>query len=156
MRFILIAKAEAGGHKINSNMIRTWSRRDWLKGVVGIGTGAAFSGCRSLLQPNSDRAELVRRENEQPGTRDWLLARPRIDSESRYRCPWIEGYCSHRSIRAGENLSLFVSTNPESEFTIEIYRMGYYGGDGGRLMSKLGPFRGQVPPEPAVGRNRLR
>src|SRR5437879_13863751 len=50
----------------------------------------------------------------------------------------------------------FVSRNPETELRIKIYRMGYYGGNGGRLMSKLGPFRGQVQPEPVVGRNRLR
>ena len=142
----------------------TLSRRDWLKGLVGLGTGAALSGCsaarrRSLLDvslPHPTSSDLIRRENRQPGTRDWLLSQPRVDPQSKYRCPWIEGYCSHSSIRAGEKLSVFVSTNPESEFTIEIYRMGFYGGAGGRLVSILGPFRGRRQPEPAIGPNRLR
>jgi hypothetical protein len=51
---------------------------------------------------------------------------------------------------------LCVNSNPVSDFSIEIYRMGYYGGAGGRLVSKLGPFRGQLQDDPAIGRNRLR
>ena len=35
------------------------------------------------------------------------------------------------SVRAGETLSLHVSTNPESKFAVDVYRMGYYGGAGG-------------------------
>jgi hypothetical protein len=39
--------------------------------------------------------DLVRRENARPGTREWVLTRPRVDPESRFRCPWIEGWWSH-------------------------------------------------------------
>jgi len=140
------------------------SRRRWLKRLAGLGAGAALSGC-SQYRPHSNGAahqlarrkpDLVRRENQRTGTHEWLLTNTRIDPATKYRCPWIEGYCSRASIRAGEPLSLFVSTNPISEFTIEIYRMGFYGGAGARLVSKLGPFQGRLQPEPAIGRNRIR
>jgi hypothetical protein len=99
---------------------------------------------------------LIRRENQRPGTRDWLLSKTRIDPKTKYRSHWIEGYCSRTSVRAGDSLKLFVSTNPASEFTVDFYRMGFYGGDGGREVLKLGPFKGDVQPDPPVGKNRLR
>jgi hypothetical protein len=99
---------------------------------------------------------LVFRENQRPGTREWTLRQTRIDPLSRYRSPWIEGYCSHRSVRAGDSVTFHVSTNPASRFTLDIYRTGYYGGDGGRLIKQLGEFDGLVQPEPPVGPKRLR
>jgi hypothetical protein len=95
-------------------------------------------------------------ENDRPGARDWMLANTRIDPKSRYRSPAIEGYCSHRSIAPGETLTIHVSTNPPSPFTIDIYRTGYYGGDGGRLVAQLGKFPGRVQPDPPIGPKRLR
>jgi len=129
------------------------SRRTALKGAVGIGAMAALSGCVSTERAPSD---LIRRENAKPGTRDWMLAKTRIDPATKYRCPWIEGYCSHTSIRAGERIEFFVSTNPVSSFTIDIFRMGYYGGAGGRHVQSLGPFQGSVQADPPVGEKRVR
>jgi hypothetical protein len=100
--------------------------------------------------------DLIRHENEKPGTTSWLLENTRVDPPTKYRCPWIEGYVSHTSIRAGEKLSIFVSTNPPSPFVIDIYRLGYYGGKGGRHLLQLGPFQGKVQPDPEVGVERLR
>src|SRR3954467_8512650 len=99
---------------------------------------------------------IVRKENERPGTRDWLLRKTRVDPATKYRCPWIEGYCSRTSVRAGEEISFHVSTNPMSIFRIELYRMGYYGGAGGRKVMELGPFVGTTQPDPPMGPNRLR
>ena len=39
---------------------------------------------------------------------------------------------------------------------IDVYRLGYYQGHGGRLMKQLGPFPGKVQPDPPVGPMRLR
>lgn len=104
----------------------------------------------------SRRPEAVRAENDKPGTRDWLLTKTAVDPKTRYRCPTIEGYCSHTSIRAGEELRLMVSTNPPAPFTIDLYRLGYYGGTGGRRVATLGPLKGTVQPDPPVGPQRLR
>lgn len=46
----------------------------------------------------------------------------------------IEGYASKTSVNLGETISFHVSVNPTQLFKIEIYRMGWYGGYGGRLV----------------------
>lgn len=140
------------------------SRRDALKGLAGLSAMAALSGCSHLGEDSDSneghgvigRRNLIQRENEKPGTQDWMLKNARIDPVTKYRCPWIEGYCSRTSVRAGETISFHVSTNPASPFTLEIYRMGYYGGDGGRHVMSLGSFPGKVQPDPVIGPNRIR
>ena len=94
---------------------------------------------------------LIQRENAKPGATDWQLTRIRLDSSSGFRSPWIEGYCSKQSVKAGESIEIMVSTDPPERFQIEIFRMGYYGGRGARLMTKLGPFAGKAQPVPKPG-----
>ena len=135
------------------------SRRGFLRTAACWAGVTALGGCapRRLARRGWDGpSDAVPRENQRPGTRDWLLARTGIDPATKYRCPWIEGYCSRTSLRAGEELSFQVSTRPPSPFTIEIYRLGYYGGTGGRLMEQLGPFQGLTQPDPPIGPRRLR
>ncbi len=122
---------------------------------------AAAAGLSSLLAPlafagEAPRRDLVRGENERAGTTEWMLANTRVDPKTKYRCPWIEGYCSHTSLRAGETLSFLVSTNPPSPFVLDVYRLGYYQGKGGRHLLHLGPFKGKVQPDPEIGKERLR
>lgn len=135
------------------------SRRQFL-GTLAAGTGL-LSGCSwsSAAQPDPQTTgqSLIRQENARPGTRDWLLTKTRIDPASKYRCPWIEGYCSHTSALAGQDkIRFYVSTNPASRFTLDIYRTGYYQGNGARHVRTLGPFEGRPQPEPEVGAKRLR
>lgn len=98
---------------------------------------------------------LIAEENSKPGSNDWQLTRMRLDGGG-FRSPLIEGYCSKQSVKAGEQLEIFVSTTPAARFEIEIFRTGYYGGKGARLMTKLGPFAGREQPVPDVGERRLR
>lgn len=129
------------------------SRREALKAAMGIGAAAALPGCVSL---QGSEPGIIRRENARPGTRDWMLAKTRVDAATKHRCPTIEGYCSRTSVRAGETIEFFVSTNPASSFTIDLYRLGYYGGTGGRFMRTLGPFAGEPQADPPVGARRVR
>jgi hypothetical protein len=133
-------------------------RRDLLKGAAGVGLGAAFGPLASsgLAKLISVRRDLIPTENEKPGTTEWMLTKTRVDPKTKYRCPWIEGYCSRTSVRAGESLEIMVSTNPPSPYVIDLYRLGYYGGKGGRHLEQLGPFKGTVQPDPEVGEERLR
>ena len=94
--------------------------------------------------------DLIRRENAKPGALDWQLTRVRVDKDG-FRSPWVEGYCSKQSVKAGESIDLFVSTDPPRPFRVEIFRMGYYGGRGARLMTTLGPFQGKAQPTPKPG-----
>ena len=97
-------------------------RRSFL--TTALLTGAAVSSRVAAA------ANPIITENALPGTRDWMLTKPRIDPASKYRCPWIEGYCTHTSIRAGQEITFYVSTCPASDFTLDIYRLGWYGGVG--------------------------
>jgi hypothetical protein len=49
----------------------------------------------------------------------------------------IEGYTSQVSSAPGDTVSFHVSTNPVANYRIEIYRLGWYGGDGARLVTCL-------------------
>jgi hypothetical protein len=129
-------------------------RRDVLKQL------SAIAGATALL-PNASFAvdeskNPIQLENEKPGTRAWMLDKPQIDPATKYRCPWIEGYCSHSSIAAGEILQVFVNTTPASKFMLDIYRLGYYRGDGGRLVKECGELEGVSQPDPLIGEKRLR
>lgn len=95
--------------------------------------------------------KLIERENARPGATDWQLTRVRLDGIDGFRCPWIEGYCSSQSVQAGESLDIMVSTDPPRRFDIQVFRMGYYGGRGARLMAALGPFQGKAQPVPKPG-----
>ena len=99
---------------------------------------------------------LIQAENQRPGTLDWMATNVRVDPKARYRSPWIEGFASRTSVRPGGSIDLCVSTNPASTFVIDLYRMGFYQGKGARHMLRIGPFDGQVQPEPPTGEMRLK
>jgi len=107
-------------------------------------------------EPAPRDPKLIERENAKPGATDWQLTRVRLDKMDGFRCPWIEGYCSQQSVKAGETIQIMVSTDPPQRFQIEIFRMGYYGGRGARLIETLGPFQGKAQPTPPVGPRAIR
>lgn len=97
---------------------------------------------------------MIREENQKPGSNDWQLTRVRLDKRGGFRSPWIEGYCSRQSVRAGDSLDILVSTDPPEDYILEIFRTGYYGGKGARLMATLGPFQGSAQPVPEPNERR--
>ncbi len=132
------------------------TRRNLIQGALGL-SGALLAGGPSALHAESAaRPNVIAEENRKPGSFDWQLTRVRLDKMTGYRSPWIEGYCSHQSVQAGDTLRIMVSTTPAARFQIEIFRTGYYGGRGARLMTALGPFSGKPQPVPPVGPRRLR
>ncbi len=122
-----------------------WLSVSWPHGPV-----LAFQPAR-----NDHASSLIREENLKPGSTDWQLTRVRPDGKG-FRSPWIEGYCSKQSVLAGETIDVFVSTDPPREFQVEIFRMGYYGGRGARLLRTIGPLNGQAQPVPEPGAKDLR
>jgi hypothetical protein len=132
-------------------------RRDFLFQLAG-GMGASLLptavGAQSAsADPGSSLArapDLIREENAKPGSTDWQLTRARPDAAG-FRSPWIEGYCSKQSVRAGETIDIMVSTDPPRSFAIEIFRLGYYDGRGARFLKKLGPFDGKAHAVPKPG-----
>lgn len=98
----------------------------------------------------------INQENRRAGSTNWQLNKVWPNQGKGYRSAWVEGYVSHQSIEAGETLTFFVSTNPARKVTIEIFRMGYYGGSGARHYTTLGPIETASQPLPPVGEKRLR
>src|SRR5262249_31368941 len=116
---------------------------------------ATLSGVALVANPAVGQDNPVALENRRAGSMTWLLSnhkdiRPYTENGWR-REKGIEGYCSHARIRAGETLKVFVSTEPASDFQIDFYRMGHYGGMGGRLMISKGPSKGEPQPTPKDG-----
>ncbi len=137
------------------------TRRELLKGAAQMGLlGAIPPSLDRLKDVGIPKKGLISEENKKEGTTDWQLTYVRSDH---YRSKLIEGYCSSTSLRAGESLDIFLSAEGLSkekgfttDVTIDIYRMGYYGGKGGRFMQRLGPFQVRTQPTPPIAEHRLR
>jgi hypothetical protein len=98
-------------------------------------------------------------ENKNEGTTSWLIDVPekhcQYPDHQYCRRPQVEGFCSKASYHSGDTLSVFVSTDPAASYTLQIYRMGYYQGKGGRLMKSFGLKEGKPQPIPTAGKNNL-
>src|SRR5438270_13989977 len=115
------------------------NRRQALGALAAI---AGTAGINPAARPADRAPELVRRENAKPGTTDWQLTYIKFDAKNKLRQSLVEGYCTRMSVKAGEKIGFCVRTEPASAFTIDLYRLGYYGGAGGRHITTLGPFEG--------------
>lgn len=133
--------------KTRSSESNSLSRRKFIQAsaVGAAATAGAFStsAAESARQPG-----LITRENLREGARDWQLTRVRLDKTGGFRAPDIEGYCSKQSVAAGEAIDIMVSLKLPGDFRIEIFRTGYYGGRGARLMKTIGSLRGETQPTP--------
>jgi len=92
-------------------------------------------------------AEWIVAENAKPGSGDWRITGP-AEGDA------MEGYASAVSAIQGETVTLFVSTRAQS-YHVEAYRMGWYGGAGGRLVwtSADMPGKRQTPAAVTPGVN---
>jgi hypothetical protein len=94
----------------------------------------------------------VQLENQKPGTSAWQIGLPPY-LNSNDTDQWIRGYASTTSINKGDKITFNITVNPYSwkpagsvPYYIDVYRVGWYGGLGGRLMKHLGPFDGVQQP----------
>jgi PKD domain len=104
-----------------------------------------------LAQTGSGRsrsaANPIQAENALPGTSAWYVAQAPP--------PSVEGYTSESSVAPGDVVHLRVSTAPAARYRVEVYRLGWYGGAGGRLIGcvpgctsdELGVVRGDPGPD---------
>ena len=99
-----------------------------------------FSKLLHVLSGRSGPANPLLDENNLPGTEDWVLTRPAVGRE-------IEGYASVCSASRGQTIDLYVNTAAPS-YTVEIFRMGWYGGRGGRRIEGPVTARGLRQPIP--------
>jgi N,N-dimethylformamidase beta subunit-like, C-terminal len=103
---------------------------------VCLAVGLLVWEAAAQLAPNP-----VAAENARSGTAAWRLANSANNHE-------IEGYANLTSVKRGGQISFFVSTT-EPFYTIEIFRMGWYGGLGGRRETQPVQLPGIAQPTPA-------
>jgi hypothetical protein len=97
-------------------------RAFFLGGLVGL--ALLVSGTPPALRSNP-----VQLENSLPGSDGWRT-RPAPAHA-------VEGYASDVSVAPGDVVSLHVSASPAAPYRVEVYRLGWYGGSGGRLIACL-------------------
>jgi len=80
-------------------------------------------------------------ENRQLGSANWQIGggsfRPADDVGKQ-----IKGYASATSVNKGGSITFQVTVNPAQAYTMDVYRMGWYQGLGGRFMQRIGPLDG--------------
>src|SRR5207245_8615176 len=81
-------------------------------------------------------------ENQQTGATSWQLSGKPADDVNKQ----IEGYASATSVNKGESITFYVTATPAQQYTMDVYRMGWYQGLGGRLMQSIGPLQGLAQP----------
>jgi hypothetical protein len=119
---------------------RNWdatTRRGFLKSGAA---GTALTGLGATLTATRISANPVAEENEKPGDEGWVPTG--VSDRS------IEGYASETSVTPGGTVDLHVSTKPAHRYRVDIYRIGWYGGAGGRLLAQLPPTQGEPHPQP--------
>jgi hypothetical protein len=67
---------------------------------------------------------------------------------SGYGDPTIQGFATPFSINTGGTVSFKVDVDAGVSYSIRIYRLGYYGGAGARLIANMGNYTGVAQPDP--------
>ncbi len=93
---------------------------------------ATFNG------PDGVEARWVVAENAKPGTTAWHLSGTGGAS--------INGFANMVAASAGQKVTFYVTTHA-SRYHVSAYRMGYYGGKGGRLVWSSPELTGTVQPQ---------
>ncbi len=93
------------------------------------GSNGASSAFTSSVTAQPLPSNPVTAENALPGSTAWES--PDATGSA------IEGYTSQISSAPGDTVSFHVSTSPAANYRVEIYRLGWYGGDGARLITCL-------------------
>ena len=102
----------------------------FFSGTGGVSADATGNGNSSTQQTTGNA---IVRENALPGTHNWQIP------VGRAAVTQLQAYANTTSVSPGKSLSLYVSTQVEgTHYWIDLYRLGWYGGFGGRLISSLG------------------
>jgi len=93
---------------------------------------------RTFLGPYGEEGSWVVAENKRPGTTAWAIGRqPKTGS--------IQGFADVTYAAVGGRVTLYVSSTAP-RWRVDAFRMGYYGGKGGRLVWSSSEVPGHVQP----------
>jgi hypothetical protein len=103
-------------------------------------SGALPLAVKVTTQTATSSANPIVLENQNAGTNAWAVGSSRVSSDTNKE---IKGYAGKTSVNKGETIDFKVTVYPTPQtFTIDIYRLGWYQGLGGRLMKSVGPISG--------------
>src|SRR5215210_7376722 len=71
-------------------------------------------------------------ENQQSGTDRWQLGLLPGTRKADDTTNQIRGYASATSVNKGGQINFHITVNPSQTYSIDVYRIGWYGGQGGR------------------------
>jgi hypothetical protein len=98
------------------------------------------------LVPTRGAPPSIAAENRARGTVAWRLPGPSYELGGAAHGA-VEGYVASDAVEAGETQTVYASAPGSRRVAVSVYRMGFYGGRGGRLVlqSTLLPVVGQPP-----------
>lgn len=108
-------------------------RRRFLKGAATAAALSAVTGVHPFAAVPAGASQQIIAENRLAGSTGYRLRAPTNDDEV------LSGYAKQDSVKAGNTLEVCVLSNKATNVSAEVYRLGWYGGDGGRLMQRVGP-----------------
>lgn len=123
----------------------------------GGGGGSASTGVQEGRQPyhwfvpTKGTPPSVAVQNRARGTTAWRLAGPRELLGGQRRGP-IEGYVSSDAVLSGQAENVYVNAPGSRSVTVSVYRMGWYGGSGARLVLQSNPLPA-LPQPPCMHRS---
>ena len=112
------------------------------------GTTSSATTAPPAVDPFSSPGWLAA-ENARAGTDAWRIDASVPGKSTKIPAGWIEGYADTTSARPGQTFTLFVACDAPS-WHAEVYRMGWYGGDLGRLILTSGKIEKQWQFAPEV------
>ena len=104
-------------------------------GVVG----TPIAGSENSVSTGSANDNAIVRENDQTGTSAWQIPDGHAANTE------IQAFAGATSVLPGKSITFYVSTKEQgTSYSINIYRLGWYGGAGGRLMTTSPDHVGQA------------
>ncbi len=94
-----------------------------------LASSAIFSKPNASSNDPAQSGSLIAQENTHQGTTSWLIPPDNVATTQ------IQAYASALSVLPGQTLAFYVSVRQAgAPYSIDVYRLGWYGGAGGRLM----------------------
>jgi len=113
------------------------------------GNPSVGTGCTQNCTPPPEHPNPIPGENQNAGEPQWRSGRRSWAGE-------LDLYLSTDSAVSGDRVSVMIAADPPSSATVQIFRLGYYGGAGARNVWSGGPYNVQrqppCPRDPGTGR----
>jgi hypothetical protein len=135
--FTMAGCSSGGGHAAATTAV-TAKKTGVTTGLGAARTTTAPAALATFASPDGVEARWVVQENKKPGTTAWHLSGEANGAS-------INGFANVTAAREGQKVSLYVTTHAD-RYHVSAYRIGYYGGTGGRLVWKSSELKGVTQP----------